>query len=438
MDGGDRPRRIARTLCVFAENPAGSPAPFASSRKTPPAPPPLDSLAGARYLCGMTRERKRDFALLLAATFFYFTGPMAVAPLVTGIAGSLGAGEALMGLAGGLMNGVSLLSRPVVGNLADAVGKRALTIGGAALMAAAGAGYLLAGAPWAVLAVRVLHGLGFAACSVSLSTWISELLPRERVAWGMGLYGMMTAVGMAVGPAAGVFLYQHAGYGWAFTASTLLSATLALLAWCVRDRGKSLPAARDPAMPRRFRLVEWRVAPVAAIILLFAMPYMATQAFLVPLAEAEGLNFSVGWFFPLYAAVLVALRLGLSRVFDRVPFWVFLFASVASAGGALLALAAMRGFWMMALAAALMAGGYGIMCTACQSTAILLARPGGRGLANGTYYIGIDLGMTLGPLCGGFLFGHAPLAWFYPAFLLTLPLILLVHALWWRRARKTA
>lgn len=93
---------------------------------------------------------------------------------------------------------------------------------------------------------------------------------------------------------------------------------------------------------------------------------------------------------------------------------------------------------MMALAAALMAGGYGIMCTACQSTAILLARPGGRGLANGTYYIGIDLGMTLGPLCGGFLFGHAPLAWFYPAFLLTLPLILLVHALWWRRARKTA
>ena len=55
----------------------------------------------------MTRERKRDFALLLAATFFYFTGPMAVAPLVTGFAGSLGAGEALMGLAGGLMNGVS-------------------------------------------------------------------------------------------------------------------------------------------------------------------------------------------------------------------------------------------------------------------------------------------------------------------------------------------
>ena len=35
MDGGDRPRRIARTLCVFAEKKraAGAPAPFASSRQ---------------------------------------------------------------------------------------------------------------------------------------------------------------------------------------------------------------------------------------------------------------------------------------------------------------------------------------------------------------------------------------------------------------------
>lgn len=386
----------------------------------------------------MTKERKRDFALLLAATFFYFTGPMAVAPLAAGFAGSLGAGEALMGLAGGLMNGASLISRPVVGNLADRVGKRALTVAGALAMAAAALGSLLAGSPGAFLTARVLHGLGFACCSLSLSTWISELLPRERVASGMGLYGMMTAIGMAVGPAAGVFLYHRAGYACAFALSAALSAGLAFLAWCVRDRGLSLPAPQSAGAPRRLGIVEWRVAPLALIILLFAMPYMATQAFLVPLAEAEGLEFSVAWFFPLYAGVLVALRLGLGRVFDRVPFWVFLLTSVASTTGALLALALMRGFWMMALAAVLMAGGYGIMCTVCQSSVILLARPGHRGLANGTYYIGIDLGMAIGPLCGGFLFGHLPAAWFFPAFLLTQPLILLVYALWWRFHRAQA
>ena len=165
---------------------------------------------------------------------------------------------------------------------------------------------------------------------------------------------------------------------------------------------------------------------------------MATSEFLKDVAQVRGLDFSVGWFFPLYAAVLVVLRLGLSRLFDRVPFWVFLAASVVCAGASLVALSVMTSFWVMALAAALMAGGYGIQCTVCQSTAILLARSGGRGLANSTYYIGIDLGMTLGPLVGSFLFDHAPLAWFFPAFLLTLPAILLVHGLWWLWLRKTS
>lgn len=40
-------------------------------------------------------------------------------------------------------------------------------------------------------------------------------------------------------------------------------------------------------------------------------------------------------------------------------------------------------------AALFMAGGYGIMCSVCQSTAILLAGPERRGLANSTYYIRI-------------------------------------------------
>lgn len=40
-------------------------------------------------------------------------------------------------------------------------------------------------------------------------------------------------------------------------------------------------------------------------------------------------------------------------------------------------------------AALFMAGGYGIMCSVCQSTAILLAGPEHRGLANSTYYIRI-------------------------------------------------
>ena len=71
--------------------------------------------------------------------------------------------------------------------------------------------------------------------------------------------------------------------------------------------------------------------------------------------------------------------------------------------------------------------GYGMMCSICQSTAILLAGKEKRGLANSTYYIGLDLGMALGPAIGGFLFGNLNLSLFYPALLLTVPLAIIVY-----------
>ena len=44
----------------------------------------------------------KDIILILIASFFYFSSPMLVTPLITGFTESLGAGGALMGIVGGL------------------------------------------------------------------------------------------------------------------------------------------------------------------------------------------------------------------------------------------------------------------------------------------------------------------------------------------------
>ena len=49
-------------------------------------------------------------------------------------------------------------------------------------------------------------------------------------------------------------------------------------------------------------------------------------------------------------------------------------------------------------------------------------------IANSTYYAGIDLGMSLGPIVGGLLYGNAPIQWFYPLFMLTMPAAWLLYA----------
>ena len=141
-------------------------------------------------------------------------------------------------------------------------------------------------------------------------------------------------------------------------------------------------------------------------------------------------------FFPEYAAVLIVLRLSLRNLFDKLPFRIFLLSSALSELLAILLLTIMKNNAVMLLASCFLAGGYGIMSSVCQSTAILLAGREKRGLANSTYYIGLDLGMTLGPMIGGALYGWLDIGWFYPVLMVTMPLAGVVYIVAGRRMRK--
>ena len=372
-----------------------------------------------------------DIILILIASFFYFSSPMLVTPLITGFTESLGAGGALMGIVGGLMNICSLFCRPFVGNLADKISKYKVSFIGAALMTVASIGYIAAFDPVVVVLSRIVNGVGYACCSVCMSTWMSNLLPENKIGSGMGIYGTMNALGMAVAPAIGVSLYQKLGYRPAFVAAALFSAAIAVIIQFVQDKGE--PSAASAGVHKKLELIDVKVIPIAVIIMLFSIPYCATQSFLVTYIDARNLPVTVSLFFPLYAAILLLLRLTMRNLFDKKPFSFFIVLSSVSAFLSISVLAVMRHNFSMFFAAVFMAGGYGIMCSVCQSTAILLAGKEKRGLANSTYYIGLDLGMALGPIIGGLLYEHLDIRFFYPVLALTVPLAL---AAYWLNRRK--
>lgn len=394
----------------------------------------------------------RDTLLLLAAGFCYFSSPMLVTPLITGFTGSLGGSAALMGVVGGLMNVVSLVCRPLLGGLADRVSRYRLSLAGAACMALACALYVVAPNPAVVVVARVVNGVGFSCCSISMSTWFCSLLPPGRVGSGMGIYGTMNALGMAVAPALGVALLGSVGYRPAFVVAALFSTAIMVLVQFVGDRGlppraasgergaeaeKDAGAEKGRAPAVRPRLVEPRVVPVALIIMLFAIPYCATQSFLVNYVAARGLAVSVGLFFPAYAVILLVLRVALRDLFDTRPFSFFVGVASVSAAVGIGALAVAANDALLMVAALGLAGGYGVMSSVCQSTALKLARPGAEGLANGTYYIGLDLGMSLGPMLGGVLFGSLDVELFYPVLMLCVPAALVVYLACRRQLRHT-
>lgn len=394
---------------------------------------------------GRAQGLSRDARVMLAASFFYLGSTMLVNPLIAGFTGSIGGTAAFMGVVGGLMNVCSLAMRPMAGNLSDIVAKRGLATAGAVVLAVSTSLYAVAVDPVQVAVLRLVSGAGYALCSVCMSTWFASLLPPARIGSGMGMFGMMNALGMAVGPAAGLAISGWLGYRPALAFGGIMAAATVVLVRFVGDPGKPAAAgsragsdprdraaagARRPmAQPRcRFTLVDMRVVPVALIVALFSVPYMATQSFLVSYVDARGLDLSVSLFFPVYAVVLLALRFALKRRFDTVRFGPFLLASSVCAMCALVLLAVMRGDGALFAAAACMAGGYGVMCSVCQATAVRLVGPEHAGMANSTYYMGLDIGMALGPMIGGMLFGAVDLGLFYPVLAVTVPLALAVYA----------
>ena len=388
----------------------------------------------------------KNIVLVLLASFFYMISPMLTTPLIAGYAESLGAGAFLMGIIGGLMNLCSLFCRPFAGSLADRLSKYRVTAMGSFIMAVASAIYVLAPSSTWIIAGRLLHGVGYSFCSVCLSTWMSNMLPKEKVGTGMGLYGTMNALGMAVSPSIGIFVYQHFGYRAAFFVSLVACAAILITIRFITDKGEpQQPAVAGPANAEadngssdgdrkpKLSFIDVRILPLSAIIMLFTIPYYAAQSFLVTYTEARGLAVHVSLFFTLYAIALFLLRLSMKSLFDRVPFRYFLAGSILSAGASIWLLGVMRNDWIMLLAAICMAGGYGLMCSVCQSTAILMAGVERRGVANSTYYVGLDLGMAIGPTIAGVLYGNVPLEYFFPCLLVTLPAIAAVYWLFLRK-----
>lgn len=384
----------------------------------------------------------RDMALVMLATFCFMSSNMLANPIVAGYAESLGASGMLMGVVAGSMSFISLFCRPIAGNLSDRTSKRTLVAAGTVLYFAAGLLYYFADSPIMLIMARVINGVGFACCSVCLATWMSLLLPIRHMGAGMGLYGTMNALAMAVGPAFGIRAQKYIGYRLTFLSSLVLAAIMLIATLMVKNGGQpvrkkqtSISATKKHRFSIR-SILEPRVVPLSLTFMMFAIAYFANQSFIVSYVQSRHLPVSSDLFFMFYAVALLVLRLGLRDLFDSKGFRFWL--TVCSLG--MLAMLACMTFlfndWMLLLAAIFTAVGYGLMSSVTQAQAVVIAGRERSGIANSTYYAGIDLGMSVGPFVGGLVYGHLPAVWFYPVFMLALPVAWLIYLLCVKRVSR--
>jgi MFS family permease len=258
----------------------------------------------------------RNFVSLLTAQacFGYAFSSFLLLPkfLVT----ELAAGPVEIGRVMGIYGVTVVISMPLMGTAVDRFGRRDFLTAGAILMAVASLAFVVVDQVGPLLyALRALQGLGFSMAFAAGAALAVDKAPPPRLGQAIGVFGLTFLAMNAVAPAVIEEVAGRAGWSAAFATAACGSLFCALLSRRLRDR-RSLPAAGEelPGL--------WQVATrasqvrISVVVALAGAALGAMFTFHQPFALELGMT-QVRSFFVSYAAVAVAVRVGLGPMMDR-------------------------------------------------------------------------------------------------------------------------
>ncbi|MBL9215838.1 MAG: MFS transporter [Opitutaceae bacterium] len=152
-----------------------------------------------------------------------------------------------------------------IGRIGDLVGRRRLLLAGIVVFTAASVLCGFAPTLGLLVAGRAAQGLGAAAMMALSLAFVGDVVPKAKTGRAMGLLGMMSAVGTALGPSLGGLLIAAAGWRAVF----LVNAPLGAAAFALVLR--YLPADRADPPPARVRFDAAGTALLALALAAYAL-----------------------------------------------------------------------------------------------------------------------------------------------------------------------
>lgn len=185
---------------------------------------------------------------------------------------------------------------PLFGRFADRIGPKPFIVLGFAVYACAGFGYVFAYSWPAVIAFRLLSGIGAAAIFPMALAYVGRLAPPGREGTFMGVYAVAEVAGFGIGPLLGGAARDLVSSRAAFAAMALLlsgTGLLTLLTLPARARAAGAPADRasEPARALRDVARDPLVGAVVVARALVSLGWGVGATYLaVYIVSAEGLN----------------------------------------------------------------------------------------------------------------------------------------------------
>jgi MFS family permease len=354
---------------------------------------------------------------------------------VKGIINDLGT----VGLISSLFLISAMLIRPFSGYLTDIYNKRKIFIGGLFLLCLSILGYIFFKSITGIIVARLLHGIGMGLATTAFGALAAQNIPPSRMGEGMGYYGLGMVFGMSIGPSIGIQLMDSFGPQAAFGAGGVFSILGVILIVAIyRKKTPSILNIPRPGIPKSigafFNIEKTTIMP-ASLIFFIGIIVSSITTYLVLFSKDQGIS-NIGFFFTIQSGAVLLSRLLNGRIADKKGYAIVIIPSIVCliCAMVLLFFATTPVFFM--ITAFLYGLGYGTLTSACQALAILKANPERRGLAIGTYYLGMDAGNGFGTILCGVVSKAVGYAEMYLLCVIPLLIGLAIFLFWDRNSRN--
>lgn len=350
-----------------------------------------------------------DFTFLMISLLLVACANYALTSSIAVYGKAVGGSAAYVGLLTSAFYFGSVGMRLVNGLMVQRHGAHRMMLVGAVLGAAACGLHCFKGLAL-LLTARIAHGVGFSIFSTASGTAASYLVPRRRMAEGMGYFTIGNVLAMAVGPAFAMAIVTRRTPS-EFRLLFLLAAAiggLALLLTCLMNKrrcdgpgaAKPLPNFVARRLPPTFLGFEKGVILPSLVSFLMTFAYSPVIVYLVGYGLTKGWP-NVGLAFTMYALGLLGSRLFTGRLSDRYGQDVIMFPAYGCGIAALLGIAGATAFWQLCLSMVVLGlcvGSYNPQINIFCITRCTKAR---RGTATAAFNGAGDLGLAVGSVAGG-------------------------------------
>lgn len=207
----------------------------------------------------------------------------------------------------------SAFAAPVMGTIADHIGRRRMLVVASVLFIFFSLAYGVV--PWLplVLIIGLIHGAIWSSILSAAGAIMTDFIPVSRRTEGLAYWGIAPTAAIAVAPAVGLYVHQH--WGWFAVCAEIAVISACMAVWASRIPGGT-PRAEKTSFPRVTELWDWTVVKATLALTVASFGYGGITSY-IALLSRERKIYPESLFFTVFCVTVIVVRVFTSRLGDR-------------------------------------------------------------------------------------------------------------------------